>query len=206
MKNSLKNKLNNRQFRSMEPLQIRAEAENAESSFLVEGYAMKFAPYKLYEDLDGSPVYEEFKREAFNGADFSDVIMLYDHQGKVFARTSNNTLQVTLDDIGMYMKADLSKSKAAREMYEEIQEGLVTKMSWAFMPKEYEFDEETRTIVHSSVGKVYDVSAVGIPANNDTSINARKFADGVIDEFKTERTKVQRARMLLNLEIELLKE
>ena len=206
MKNSLERKLNTRQYRNMEPLEIRAEAENAESSFLVQGYAMKYAPYKLYEDLEGEPVYEEFTREAFEYADKSDVIFLYDHQGKVFARSSNETLRVTFDDEGMFVEADLSKSKAAREMFDEIKAGLVTKMSWGFMPGDYEYDEEKRTIVHKSIKKVYDVSAVGIPANNDTSINARKFANGVIGEFETERSKVRRARMLLNLEIELLKE
>lgn len=195
-------KLENRQFRPMQPLEVRQAEENAESDFLVSGYAMKYEPYKLYEDRNG-PVFEEFKRNAFNGSDMGDVIMLYDHQGKVLARTSNNTLKVTLDDTGMYMEADLSKSRAAKEMYEEIQAGLVTRMSWSFMTGDYHFDKESRTIIHDSVKKVYDVSAVGIPANNDTNINARKFVDGVINEFETERFQEQEKRKKLQLKIKL---
>ena len=197
-------KLENRQFRPMQPLEVRQAEENAESDFLVSGYAMKYEPYKLYEDRNG-PVLEEFKRNAFKESDMNDVIMLYDHQGKVLARTSNNTLKVTLDDTGMYMEADLSKSRAAKEMYEEIQAGLVTRMSWSFMTGDYHFDKESRTIIHDSVKKVYDVSAVGIPANNDTNINARKFVNGVIDEFEAERLEVQKAKDKLILELELAK-
>lgn len=195
-------KLENRQFRPMQPLESRQAEKNVESDFLVSGYAMKYEPYKLYEDRNG-PVFEEFKKDAFKDSDMNDVIMLYDHQGKVLARTSNETLKVTLDDIGMLMEADLSKSRAAKEMYEEIQAGLITKMSWSFRPGEYYFDHETRTIVHDSIKKVYDVSAVGIPANHDTNINARKFVDGVINEFETERFQEQEKRKKLQLKIKL---
>ena len=198
-----KKKLENRQFRTTQPFEVRQAEENAKSDFLVSGYAMRYEPYQLDEDRDG-PIFEEFKREAFKDSDMNDVIMLYDHQGKVLARTSNETLKVTLDDIGMLMEADLSKSRAAKEMYEEIQAGLITKMSWSFRPGEYYFDNETRTIVHDSIKKVYDVSAVGIPANHDTNINARKFVDGVINKFKTERSKeqIRRKKLLLRLKIE----
>ncbi|MFM1602035.1 HK97 family phage prohead protease [Helcococcus ovis] len=189
-------KLQNRQFRKMLPL------ENKEKDYIVEGYAMKYQPYELMEDEEGI-IYEEFRKEAFENADMTDVIFLYDHQGKVFARTSNETLQVKFDDVGMYITADLSKSESAREMYNEIQAGLVTKMSWSFRTGDYHFDKKTRTIVHDSIRKVYDVSAVGIPANNDTEINARKFIDGVINEFEAERLKEQKQRKKIQLKIKL---
>ncbi|QUY65736.1 HK97 family phage prohead protease [Helcococcus kunzii] len=195
-------KLENRQFRLMQPLQVRQAEENAESDFLVTGYAMKYDPYLFYENEEGK-VYEEFKREAFKNADMSDIIMLYDHQGRVFARTSNGTLKVGFDDIGMWIKADLSSNQASRDLYEDIKKGLVTKMSWSFRFGEYHFDKSTRTIVHDSIKKVYDVSAVGIPANNDTNINARKFVDGVINEFETERFQEQEKRKKLQLKIKL---
>lgn len=192
-------KLQNRQFRKMLPLENR---KNEEKGYIVEGYAMKYQPYEFMEDDEGI-IYEEFRKEAFKDADMTDVIFLYDHQGKVFARTSNKTLQVKFDDIGMYIIADLSKSESAREMYNEIQAGLVTKMSWSFRPGDYHFDKKTRTIVHDSIRKVYDVSAVGIPANNDTEINARKFIDGVINEFEAERLKEQKQRKKIQLKIKL---
>ena len=44
---------------------------------------------------------------------------------------------------------------------------------------------ELRTI--TSIGKVYDVSAVSIPANDATSISVRNLSDGVIEQIKAER-------------------
>ncbi|MFM1542297.1 HK97 family phage prohead protease [Helcococcus ovis] len=193
-------KLETRQFRELKPFEVRSEKEN-ESGFIVEGYAMKFEPYPYYEDEEGT-VFEEFRKDAFKNADMSDIIFLYDHQGKVLARGTNGTLTVTFDDIGMLIRADLSKSAAARELYYEIKEGLVTKMSWSFRTGEYHFSKETRTIVHDSIKKVYDVSAVGIPANNDTVINARKFINGVIDEFQTERFEERKRKLLLKIKLQ----
>lgn len=200
-----KNKLENRQFRLMQPLEVRTNQDDEGSDFFVRGYAMKYEPYVLYEDEDGE-IKEEFRKECFAGTDMSDIIMLYDHQGRVFARTSNDTLKVTFDDIGMYIEADLSSNDQSKSLYEDIKSGLITKMSWSFKTGQYHFDKQTRTIVHDSVRKVYDVSAVGIPANNDTVINARNFADGVIDEIEAERLQEQKRKKKLLLKIKLAKE
>lgn len=185
-----------RQFRNAKPL------ETKEEGYIVEGYATNYEAYELYKDEDG-PVYEKFEREAFKNADMSDVIMLYDHQGKVLARQSNKTLEIRPDDKGLFVRADLSKSEAARELYNEIKEGLITKMSWAFRLGDYEYDKKTRTIVHKSIQKVFDVSAVGIPANDTTSINARSFADGVISQELTERSEREKLALLIDLELNL---
>lgn len=194
-RNIPKRKLENRQFRLMQPLEIRQEEGKTESDFLVRGYAMKYEPYEFYEDERGI-VYEEFRKEAFKDTDMTDIIMLHDHQGRVYARTSNETLKVGFDDIGMWIEANLSSNDNTKGLYADIKSGLITKMSWSFMAGQYHFDDETRTIVHDTIKKVYDVSTVGIPANQDTIINARKFVDGVINEFKTERS-IERKRMLL---------
>ena len=138
----------------------------------MEGYAATYEPYLLFETVEG-PVYEQFTREAFASCDMSDVIMQYDHQGKVFARKSNGTLIVESDDKGLFICADLSKSSGSKDLYEEISSGLVTKMSWGFLPGDpgdYYFDQPTRTLIHKRVKKIYDVSAVSIPANQDTEI------------------------------------
>jgi HK97 family phage prohead protease len=96
------------------------------------------------------------------------------------------------DSSGFFVAADLSKSAAAKEMYEEIKEGLVTKMSWAFTVKEESYNEETRTRTILKVKKVYDVSAVSMPANDGTEISARSFVDGVIEKEHQELIKRRR--------------
>lgn len=188
--------LTDRQYRELMPMAFEVERKRIESSYYVEGYAAKYEPYVLYEDSEG-PIYEEFKRGCFDNTDMSDVIMQFDHSGKVFARNSSGTLIVEPDEIGLFMAADLSKSEAARNMYEEISNRLITKMSWGFIPGEYYFDEARRTIVHTSIKKIFDVSAVSIPANDNTNIQARSFVDGVINDMVEEFNERKRQETVL---------
>ena len=55
----------------------------------VTGYATTFdEPYTLYSDGDYE-VREVIDPSAFDNCDMSDVIMMYNHEGRVFARLSN---------------------------------------------------------------------------------------------------------------------
>lgn len=167
--------------------------------FTWEAYATTFdKPYLLYE-WDGNKYYERIDRNALAGADMSDVIMQYNHEGKVLARLSNGTLGVEANDNGLFTFADLSKSRAAQDMFEEIKNGLVTKMSWAFRVSEDSYDRDTRTRTILKIAKVYDVSAVSIPANADTDISARSYFDGVIEREQQER--LERRKKLLKIKL-----
>lgn len=178
------------------------------SDFYVEGYATTFnEPYVLYE-YDGVQYKEIIDRGALDGADVSDIIFLYDHEGNVLARRSNGTLIVEPDDHGLFVAADLSKSAAARNMYEEIRNGLVTKMSWAFKVSEDIYDRVTHTRTIKRMKKVFDVSAVSKPANPSTDISARSYFDGVIEAEKAERLAAQaaeRKRQRLKLYLEVIR-
>lgn len=175
-----------------------------DSDFYVEGYATTFdKPYKLYE-FDGIEYFEMIDRHALDGADMSDVIMQYDHEGRVMARQSNGSLLIEPNDNGLFVCADLKNSNASRELYEDINSGLVTKMSWAFTVAEDDYDRETRTRIIRKVNKVYDVSAVSIPANADTLINARSYFDGVIEGQRQEL--LERRKKVLRLKIKLMEE
>lgn len=73
-----------------------------DSEFYVEGYATTFnKPYLLYE-FDGVQYFEVIDRNALVGADMSDVIMQYNHEGKVLARQSNKTLGIEADESGLF--------------------------------------------------------------------------------------------------------
>lgn len=184
----------------IQPLLIPTAAEKRiDTDFYVEGYATTFdKPYLLYE-WDGNKYYERIDRNALAGADMSDVIMQYNHEGKVLARLSNGTLGVEANDNGLFTFADLSKSRAAQDMFEEIKNGLVTKMSWAFRVSEDSYDRDTRTRTILKIAKVYDVSAVSIPANADTDISARSYFDGVIEREQQER--LERRKKLLKIKL-----
>ena len=184
----------------IQPLLIPTAAEKRiDTDFYVEGYATTFdKPYLLYE-WDGNKYYERIDRNALAGADMSDVIMQYNHEGKVLARLSNGTLGVEANDNGLFTFADLSKSRAAQDMFDEIKNGLVTKMSWAFRVSEDSYDRDTRTRTILKIAKVYDVSAVSIPANADTDISARSYFDGVIEREQQER--LERRKKLLKIKL-----
>lgn len=174
--------------------------QRIQSTHYVEGYAARYDPYVLYNDENG-PVYERFEPGCFNGCDMSDIIFQFDHCGKVMARTGNGSLIVEADENGLFMAADLSRTEAARSMHDEIKACMVTKMSWRFAVGDYYYDPETRTIVHRKVKKIYDVSAVSIPANDDTEINARAWVDGEIAQAARREAEIENRRRKLRTKI-----
>lgn len=196
-------KPNERQYRAM-PMVLRSLASDSgrekriESDYYVEGYASTFNdPYVLWEDpWDNTKYLEVISRDAFSDTDMSDVIMQFDHLGDVLARQSNGTLIVEPDEHGLFIAADLSKSAAARERYEEIDNGLVTRMSWAFTVGASEYDRDTHTTTITRVKKIYDVSAVSLPADPNTEISARNLLNGVIEESHVEHVRRRNALIM----------
>lgn len=176
-----------------------------DTEYYVEGYAARYEPYILYYDYDGEPVHERFERGCFDNCDMSDIIYQFDHSGKVMARTSNGSLLVEADEAGLFMAADLGRTAAAKDHYvDDIKSGMVTKMSWRFAVGEYYYDMETRTIVHKTVRKIYDVSAVSIPANDNTEINARAWADGEIAQAARSEAELEERRRKLRTKINII--
>ena len=193
---------NDRQIRALTVLSHTPETKRIDSNYYVEGYAARFEPYVLYE-MDDGPIYERFERGCFDQCDMSDVIMQLNHQGTVMARQSNGSLIVEVDENGLFTAADLSRTEAARNLYEEISTGMITKMSWSFILGDFYYDQENRTLVHKTVKKIFDVSAVSIPANQNTEINARSWADGVIDLAARSEAELDERRRRLRLKLTL---
>ena len=205
---------NDREYRDM-TMEIRtAENEEApEERKVVTGYASTFdEPYTLYED-DGWRFNEVVDARAFDNTDMSDVILQYDHCGRVFARISNNTLTVTHDEKGLLIEADLGGTELGRQLFEEIRGGYTNKMSFGFTVDGEDYldtkdvDGKALTVrTITSVRKLYDVSAVSLPANDATSISVRSLTDGEIERIQAERLeaeKLELRRKKLMLEIDL---
>ena len=190
---------NERQIRALQPFATPGD-QRIDCDCYVEGYAARYDPYILYETEDG-PVYERFERGCFDGCDMTDVIYQLNHQGTVMARQSNGSLIVEPDALGLFVAADLGRTEAARRHYEEIKAGMITKMSWGFTLGDFYYDRESRTIVHRTVKKIFDVSGVSIPANQDTEINARGWGDGVIDLAARSEAELEDRRRRLRLQI-----
>lgn len=191
------------------------EIKDSDESYIVDGYASTFVPYTLYKD-ESQEWREQIDPHAFDETDFEDVVFLLDHAGRVYARTKNGTLKLTVDDRGLFTETDLSKTTSSREVYEDIKAGNYSQMSFAFTVGEDAYDERTadgvrvitRTI--TKINRCYDVSAVSRPANPDTNISAvtRSAFDGAIEKLEAERlqseaAKNERARQALALKLRI---
>ena len=197
-----------REYRRMEALEARDAADGAK---IVEGYACTFGQeYTLY-DYGDFAVKESIDSRAFDECDMADVIMQYDHQGRVFARTGNGTLSLTTDAHGLKMRGDLGGTEGGRQLYDEIRGGYTTKMSFGFTVAKDERTEERdsvtgKTTVHrkiTGIKKLYDVSAVSLPANDATEISARNFGEGVIAAIEEERLAIA-ARERIKAQINII--
>lgn len=183
----------NREYRNM-TIEIQKAEADGDDRKMVRGYASTFdEPYTLI-DNEELRIDEVVDSSAFETTDMSDVIMQYDHKGRVFARKSNDTLFVTADERGLLIEADLGGTEIGRQLYEEIEGGYTNKMSFGFT-----VDGLERTRIKSedgrphilrritSVKKLYDVSAVSVPANDATSLSVRSLLDGEIEIIQAER-------------------
>lgn len=182
-----------REYRNLAEILAPVEDEK-----IVRGYATTFdQAYLLYKE-DGFEMWEIVDRHAFDNANTDDTIMQYDHAGRVFARRSNGTLNLVPDEHGLAIEANLGGTEIGRQLYEEIKGGYTTKMSFGFTVADDKWERRTENGVEIStrtilgIRRLYDVSAVSLPANDATSISARSLADGEIARLKAERLERER--------------
>lgn len=199
---------NDREYRNVGSFEKRDE--NDEKSYIVTGYASTFEPYLLFEDM-GVKFYERIEPNAFDGADMSDVVFLRDHEGQVLARTKNGLIELSTDAHGLFTRTNLGATEAAREMFEEIDVGNYSQMSFSFVVEPetdvYEEKGDTVTRIITRVRKLYDISAVAFPANpgTDIGVSFRSKFDGVIERRTAERLKAERMREIVRLKAKIMK-
>ena len=181
--------MSEREYRNM-TFEVREDGDKP--SFLVEGYASTFEPYKLIE-IDGEDYNERIEPTAFDEADMTDVVYRVDHEGKVYARSSAGTIKLDIDEHGLHQITDLSKTRAAQEHFEEIAAGNYPQMSFAFTVAEDHYDAESRTRIIDRIAKVFDISAVSFPANPTTELHVRDYFNGVIEAEKAAEAERLRA-------------
>lgn len=210
-------KINEREYRNLINFRALEDEDNKDNAYIVEGYAAVFDEvYTLYED-SYFKLEEVVLKEAFDDVDLTDVILQYDHAGRVFARTSNGTLTLSVDDKGLKIRAYLGGTEEGRNLYEEIKGGYTTKMSWGFsldrnmdIERLESYNKETDKYYElqkiKGITKIYDVSAVSLPANNATEISARNLAAGEAERIKAERQErldIDKQKLILKLDLEV---
>lgn len=201
-------KIDTREYREIECRNIdkvNIETRKGESGeMIVEGYATTFnMPYELMRTKD-IIVNEQVDARAFDETDMSDTIMQYDHEGRVFARVKNGTLRVEPDEHGLKVTADLGGTEIGRQLFEEINGGYTNKMSFGFTvtgeKRKRSKDEDGNTVILrtiTKVGRLFDVSAVSLPANDATELSIRSIGNGLITEAQEEvRAEQERMRKI----------
>ena len=184
-------------------IQFRAE-DTDEGKMEIKGYAAVYNSPETYS-------YTELIADgAFNEADMSDVVLRYNHNDNfmVLARTRNKSLDLSVDEKGLFMTARLQDDVSThRDIFNAIKSGLIDKQSFAFTVDEdvYDYDTDTRTI--TKIGKVFDVSVVDQPFYNATDVSVAR--DIKNDEFMKKReelrTSIEKSRELAKAKAELLK-
>lgn len=169
-------------------------ALNDEEDMIVEGYA---AVFDTVTDLGW--IKEVIDRNAFDNADMSDIVMKYNHENSVLpmARTRGGSLEFTIDEHGLRIRAKLPDTSINRDIYTLIKEKVLNKMSFAFTVKRQEYDYETDTRKILEFDKIFDVSVVDVPAYETTEIYARNK-----EEYEEEKRKYNEQKNKFTLEKE----
>lgn len=175
-------------------IEMRATGEER----VVEGYAVVFDNV-----TDLGWVKEVIDRKALDNADMSDIVMKYNHENSVLpmARTRGGTLQFNIDDHGLRIKATLPDTQVNRDIYTLIQDGVLSKMSFAFTVAREEYDYETDTRRILEIDKLYDVSVVDVPAYESTEIYARNKEQYEEEKRKFEKLRLEKKKALALLSL-----
>ncbi len=173
----LKSFIRPKEIRMLDISAVLEPVEEEQAEMIVEGYAIRFNEPAIFT-LNGVEYREIIDSRALDKTDMSDVPLKYNHSDHVMimARTRNKTLQLIKDERGLKIRAKLANTTAGRDLYEPIKRGDIDKMSFAFTVRKDKYDKETRTRTILDIEKIYDVSAVDLPAYDTTSIYARSFA------------------------------
>lgn len=149
-----------------------------EDKMILEGYAIVFNSETLIGDEEYGFM-EEIDSRALSETKMKDVPMKYNHMDSflIIARTKNQSLSLTVDSIGLKVRAELLDTNTNQDIYKMVRSGLLDKMSFAFTVDEQVWNREgripKRTI--TKIERLYDVSVVDTPAYDATSIYARSL-------------------------------
>jgi len=158
-------------------LQFRAE-DTEDKKMEIKGYAVVFDSPETYDYT------EVIDKHALDKTDMTDVVLRYNHEDTfmVLARTRNKSLNLNVDDKGLFMEATLQDDISQhRDIYNAIKSGLIDKQSFAFTVEEdnYDYDTDTRTI--TKIGKLFDVSVVDQPFYNSTDVSVASSNDDFLE-------------------------
>lgn len=192
---------------------LETRADEPEGKMIIEGYPVIFDK-ETYIDCGFDGWFEKVDRNAFEGADMSDVALKYNHDDSVLilARTRNESLKLTIDEKGIFIHAELIDTTTNRDVYKMVQSGLLKEGSFAFTVTEDTEAVDEKGEVHrtiTKIGKLFDVSICPWGAYGDlTEIYARSY--DLLENKKKDKVETLKRCAILRLKnsnkIKILKE
>jgi HK97 family phage prohead protease len=152
--------------------------EDENGNRTLTGYAVKWEMKSVVMGY-----YRQF-REQFRQGAFSESLQkddqrfLWSHDfSKVLGRTKNSTLRLIEDSIGLRFELDLPKTTLGNDTYETIKRGDVDGVSFGFSMISEEVEEPEDDLILRTVtkAKLFEVSAVAMPAYPDSEVSARGY-------------------------------
>ena len=199
-----------REIRVSEKMQVVEDSEK----MIIEGYALRFNT--LSNDLGG--FVETISPEALKDADLSDVRCLIDHDStKVLGRTIAQTLELNVDDEGLYFRCELPNTSYSKDLYENIRLGNISQCSFGFILDEDGdvFEKRDDGLFHRTLRKIkslFDVSVVTYPAYSDTDVapalrSIEAIGEQAQEELRKRQEQEQRKQQieLQKIQLDLLK-
>lgn len=172
----------------------RADGELENDVMVLEGYPVTFKNETPIGDIDDWGWIESIDPHALDNTDMRDCCLKYNHNdtSPIMARTRNNSLKLTIDEKGLFMRAELIDTQTNKDFYKMVKAGLLDKMSFAFTVEDEDVDNRSHPIkrIIKRIGKLFDVSVVDIPAYDSTSLIARSkaMAEAKPDELENSST------------------
>ena len=149
-------------------MELRASENSDDDNMILEGYAANFDT-----TTDLGYFQERIAQGAFDDVLKDDVRYLLNHDGMPLARTTNGTLELSVDEKGLYTRAVISDTQLGRDTYKAVKRGDISQMSFAFVIDKQDVDTEQNLRTVTQVKRLYDVSAVTYPAYPTTTLQAR---------------------------------
>jgi len=167
--------------------EIRAENPAGNEAFIILGTPIIFDVPTVITDPAGCFT-EVIRRGALDGADLSDVRLLYNHDlSKVPLGRTPKTLQLEINPAGLNMTATLPDTQEARAVHTAVLRGDLSGMSFAFKvpPGGDRWNRETRTREILRIEKIYEISIVPFPAYAETSVEARSVVQEIKEDLRS---------------------
>ena len=196
--------------------EVRADKNEEHGNFL------SGTPIVYNERTDLGWYDEIIEDDALAETDLRDVRFLVNHNTDMIplARSRNNNENSTMQmsvvaGSGMDIRVDLDteNNAEAKSLYSAVSRGDISGMSFMFTVdkdswEDLESEHPTRRI--TSIGKVFEVSAVTFPAYEATSITARGLSDALesakasLESAKAEQREIERRKQKIKILTEVI--